>query len=190
MISCLIMTRWWLLCAVLALAAACDDEVAGDDTSTSSANGGSTATSGPSGTTASTGAGANVGVSCGEPETHTGEATYYDFADGSGANEREEKGTRIAIRRQSAFDQPASSAPRRKLSPRVACKDTERRVRILTGRKQWCADYRRALEAYRAGDKAVLFPFGTYLLRVDTHVPTCDGPGTLVPPYAASLRAA
>lgn len=76
------MRRWSSLCAaVLALGVACDDEAASDDASSPSGSGGTSASSGPSG---STGAGANVGVSCGEAETYSGEATYYDFADGSG----------------------------------------------------------------------------------------------------------
>ncbi len=93
-----------------------------------------------------------------------------------------------AIRRQSAFDQPNSSAPRKKLRPRLACKNAKRRVRILAGRRQWLADYRSALEVYRDGTKNIPFPFGTFLLRAATHVLVQGGPGPLVPPYAAALR--
>ncbi len=49
----------------------------------SSGTGTSSSTASSSGPT-STGAGAGVGVSCGEPALTEGEATYYDFADGSG----------------------------------------------------------------------------------------------------------
>jgi expansin len=54
----------------------------GDDPSSSSGGGG-TAGSGASATTGGSGAG-NVGTPCDGAESHSGEATYYDFADGSG----------------------------------------------------------------------------------------------------------
>ncbi len=40
------------------------------------------------------------------------------------------------------------------------------RVSRLTGRKRWLDDYREALQAWRAGNREVEFPFGTYWLRV------------------------
>lgn len=63
------------LTAIVALAG-CDDRQDADG-----AGGASATSTSPS---ATAGAGAGVGVACGEPQTNTGEATYYDFADGSG----------------------------------------------------------------------------------------------------------
>ena len=79
---------------------------------------------------------------------------------------------------------------RRTLRPTIACKNKQLRIAAIKRRKQWQADYKGALQAYRAGDKNVLFPHGTWQLRVDTHVSCAPGPGPLALPYAAVLRAA
>jgi expansin (peptidoglycan-binding protein) len=72
---------WFGACCLLAIAA-CDS--GGSDEDASAGSGGSDSTSGSTTSTGSTGAGAGVGMACGDPETHAGEGTYYDFADGSG----------------------------------------------------------------------------------------------------------
>lgn len=110
------------------------------------------------------------------------------------AKERTEKGTHVlgvkGIKRQHHTDNPTSHEERRNINPRVACKNKWRRIETLQQNKQWLADYRAALEAYRAGNKSVLFPHGTWQLAVDTHVRCAPGPGPLAIPYALTLRAA
>jgi hypothetical protein len=110
------------------------------------------------------------------------------------AHERARRGTRVlgrnAVLAQSAFDSPKTQEDHRQLRPRVACKNTWRRVETLQRNKQWHADYRGALDAYRAGDKSARFPHGTWQLAIDTHVLCAPGPGPLAIPYALLLRAA
>ena len=110
------------------------------------------------------------------------------------AKERAKKGTRVlgvkTIKRQKPTDCPTSFEARRGIKPRVACKNKWRRIETLQQNKQWLAAYRAALEAYRAGNKKVLFPHGTHQLAVDTHVRCAPGPGPLAIPYALTLRAA
>lgn len=69
---------------------------------------------------------------------------------------------------------PSSWEPRRKLSPRVAAKDTGQRARALQEDKDFVRDYREALAERRAGKPNVVFPAGTYLLRVQ-HGVSCAG---------------
>jgi REP element-mobilizing transposase RayT len=69
---------------------------------------------------------------------------------------------------------PASVEPRRNLNPRIAARDPETRIAALEQRKAFVASYREARVARRAGDTSVIFPAGTYLLRVEHGVP-CVG---------------
>jgi hypothetical protein len=86
------------------------------------------------------------------------------------AAERAESGTFVLGRKtvllQSPFGKPKSSEPRRKLRPRFASKSTERRVEAIRQRKAFLARYRDALAKLRDGVRDVVFPAGTYLLRV------------------------
>jgi putative transposase len=86
------------------------------------------------------------------------------------AREREAKGLRVvgrkAILAQSPFDSPRTHAPRRLLSPRIACKNKWRRIEALRRNAQFQADYREAFERRRRGDVDVLFPPGTYHFAV------------------------
>lgn len=70
---------------------------------------------------------------------------------------------------------PRSPQPRGGLNPRVACKDKWRRIEALGHLKQFLTDYRRALQAWRARSADVLFPAGTYLMRV-LHLAPCEAP--------------
>ena len=72
---------------------------------------------------------------------------------------------------QSPEGRPAT-APRRKPGRRVACGNESARVKWLQRNAYFQKQYRAALEAYRSGDRDVVFPFGTYQLVHDTHV-TC-----------------
>jgi hypothetical protein len=67
-----------------------------------------------------------------------------------------------------------SSEARRTLNPRVAALDKWKRVEVLGRLKEFIDAYRAAWRARRDGDRSVVFPFGTYLLRVLHDVP-CAG---------------
>jgi REP element-mobilizing transposase RayT len=67
-----------------------------------------------------------------------------------------------------------SKERRRTLSPRVAALDKWKRAEALGRLKEFVAAYRAAWRARRAGTMDVVFPFGTYLLRVLHDVP-CAG---------------
>jgi putative transposase len=61
----------------------------------------------------------------------------------------------------------APGAPRRNLSPQVAARDTATRIEALLRLTAFRRAYREALAAFRAGIRDVIFPAGTYLLRVE-----------------------
>lgn len=77
-----------------------------------------------------------------------------------------------AVLLQNPEDHPHSAAPRRGLSPRLATRDKWRRVELLARLKSFADDYREARERWIGGDRGVLFPVGTYKLRVEFGV-TC-----------------
>jgi hypothetical protein len=60
----------------------------------------------------------------------------------------------------------ASDEPRRELSPRVAARDPWKRLEALSRMLSFMREYREAWRSWRAGVRDVLFPAGTYLLRV------------------------
>jgi REP element-mobilizing transposase RayT len=62
--------------------------------------------------------------------------------------------------------QPRSREPRRKLSPKVAARDKGRRLEALRLLRDFVAAYREARSSWRKGLRAVLFPPGTYALRI------------------------
>jgi hypothetical protein len=82
---------------------------------------------------------------------------------------------RKAVRRQSPFSSPRTSAKRRNLRPTVASRNKQRRRQELDRNKAFRSEYRGAYEQRQLGNTAALFPVGTYkLLRqglVDCHVP-------------------
>jgi REP element-mobilizing transposase RayT len=71
---------------------------------------------------------------------------------------------------------PTGAGPRRRLKPRVAGRDKWRRIELLGRLREFLASYRLALEAWRDGRKEVVFPVGTYLMRV-AHGVACAGGG-------------
>jgi len=71
---------------------------------------------------------------------------------------------------------PASEEEHRRLRPRVAARDRWRRIEALGQLLQFLHSYRRAWAARRAGALDVIFPAGTYHLRVAHGVP-CAGYG-------------
>ena len=67
------------------------------------------------------------------------------------------------VRRQHWNDSPHTREPRRRLSPRVACRDTWRRIEVLARNRVWLEAYRQARALFVAG-KAACFPAGTFWL--------------------------
>ena len=60
------------------------------------------------------------------------------------------------------FDQPESHAPRRELNPRVAAKDTWRRIEVLQQEQGFQRQYREAWAEFVSGKRDTLFPPGSY----------------------------
>ncbi len=66
------------------------------------------------------------------------------------------------VKQQHIYDSPAGPAPRRKLSPRVACRDKWRRVEVLKRLAEFVQEHEQKRKAFLAGARNVLFPHGTY----------------------------
>ena len=77
---------------------------------------------------------------------------------------------------QSFFARPAPGEPRRALSPRVACRNKWKRIEALQRLVQFRSAYREALDAWRTGVRDVLFPPGTWQMRI-LHAAPCAGSG-------------
>jgi hypothetical protein len=75
---------------------------------------------------------------------------------------------------QSPFARPKAGEPRFGMKPRVASRDKWRRVEGILRLKSFLEDYREAWHERRSGATNVLFPAGTYLLRV-LHGVQCAG---------------
>lgn len=73
-------------------------------------------------------------------------------------------------------DYPAPGEPRRELNPRVAARDKWKRIEALGRLKDFLRHYREALTKLRQGVAGVVFPQGTYRLRVLFGVP-CSAAG-------------
>ena len=73
-------------------------------------------------------------------------------------------------------DVPRTEAPRGGLNPRVAARDKWRRIEALRRLVSFLEDYREALGKLRSGIRDVVFPAGTYQLRVSLGV-ACAGAG-------------
>jgi REP element-mobilizing transposase RayT len=67
---------------------------------------------------------------------------------------------------QNPLSAPAPGEPRSQLNPRIAARDKWRRIEALHRMKGFLREYREAYAARRAGLLNVLFPVGTYLLRI------------------------
>lgn len=67
---------------------------------------------------------------------------------------------------QSFFARPAPGEPRRELSPHVACRSKRKRVEALEQLGEFRRAYRDALALWRSGLRDVLFPEGTWHMRV------------------------
>ena len=81
-----------------------------------------------------------------------------------------------AIRKQRREDRPRSPAPRRDLSPRIACKDEVKREAALEELDSYVDEYRAALIEFARGVRDVLFPLGTFLMRARYQVRVASAP--------------
>jgi REP element-mobilizing transposase RayT len=75
---------------------------------------------------------------------------------------------------QSPFARPPTGEPRFALEPRLAARDKWRRVEGISRLKSFLNEYREAWTKRRAGGANVVFPAGTYLLRI-LHGVQCAG---------------
>ena len=83
------------------------------------------------------------------------------------------KGGVIGLRRvmrQRITDTPNSFAPRRRLRPRIAAKNKWRRIEALRRIKSFLEAYRVAFQQWKVGVRQVIFPPGTYSLRLNASV--------------------
>jgi putative transposase len=71
---------------------------------------------------------------------------------------------------------PVAGEPRRTLNPRVAARDKWKRIEALSRLVEFLRNYRDAWNRRRSGVEDVVFPFGTYWLRI-AHGVRCAGVG-------------
>ncbi len=71
-----------------------------------------------------------------------------------------------AIRSQRLSDRPRGKEPRRKLNPRIASRDKWRRIEALRRVRGFLTEYRQAYERWKCGVRDVVFPHGSYAMRV------------------------
>ena len=76
---------------------------------------------------------------------------------------------------QSPCSKPDTREPRGGLDPRLASRDKWRRIEALQRLRGFLEAYREAWKRFVGGDRAALFPFGTYGMRVRFAV-LCSGP--------------
>jgi putative transposase len=77
---------------------------------------------------------------------------------------------------QKPTGRPAQAEPRMTLNPRVAARDKWKRIEAIGRLVEFLRSYRSAWAARRSGERDVIFPFGTYQLRV-VHAVPCVGFG-------------
>ena len=76
---------------------------------------------------------------------------------------------------QSPKDCPTSPEPRGNIKPQVACRDKWRRIERLQAVGEFLIAYREAFKKFASGVRDVIFPAGTYWLRVHCGV-ACHDP--------------
>jgi hypothetical protein len=81
---------------------------------------------------------------------------------------------RKTVLRQPFSGTPKTPAARRNPSPRIAAKSTPARVNAIRRMLEFVAAYRAAWLRWRDGDRAVVFPLGTYALRIHAAVLCAD----------------
>ena len=70
-------------------------------------------------------------------------------------------------------DRPRTREPRREMNPRIAAADVDVRVEAIRARKEFLDAYRQAYCAWATGNHDVVFPAGTWLMRV-RHAARCQ----------------
>jgi REP element-mobilizing transposase RayT len=95
---------------------------------------------------------------------------------------------REAVLAEDPFASPKTEAPRFNLSPRVAAKGKEPRIRALRLKNGFLAKYLAAFKNHRAGVAHVLFPFGTWWMRkfVGVACETAEMASEVMPALAAA----
>ena len=84
------------------------------------------------------------------------------------------------ILRQSRNKKPKSPPRKSNINPKIVCKDSKLRVRVLKMLKQFQIEYREAFLLFRSGDKSAKFPQGTFKLRRDANVKCKSKPTVLI----------
>ena len=99
------------------------------------------------------------------------------------AEERAREGKRFfmgvsAVLAQSPESRPTSPRPETEIVPEVACSDPELREAEIEKLRVFRAEYRAAYRRFREGERDVVFPAGTYWMRVhlNVHVACRDPP--------------
>jgi len=87
---------------------------------------------------------------------------------------------RKSLRMQRHTDSPQTTEPRRTLNPQVACRSKWHRIEALQRLKRFAVEYKKALERWREGNHDVVFPAGTYAMRIHAGV-RCAAPEQLAP---------
>ena len=85
---------------------------------------------------------------------------------------------KAAVLRQKVTESPSTIEPRRQLNPNVACKSKWHRIEALRRLKEFISEYKRAFQEWRRGNRAVVFPAGTYALRLHAGV-SCVEPAAV-----------
>jgi putative transposase len=80
------------------------------------------------------------------------------------------------VLKQRVLARPGTPERRPRLRPRFAARNPGRRLELALRLKTFLAAYQDALIGWRAGNRGIVFPEGTYLMRV-VHQATCTGAG-------------
>ena len=80
-----------------------------------------------------------------------------------------------AVMRQAHHGKPKNAEKRSALHPKFAAKDKHQRISAIKRYKQFVADYMKARKVYKTGNHDVIFPCGTYALRIHAGVKTAPG---------------
>jgi len=77
---------------------------------------------------------------------------------------------KAAVLAQKVTESPFTKEPRRRLNPNVACKSKWHRIEALRRLNSFVREYKEALIEWRRGNREVVFPAGTYALRIHAGV--------------------
>lgn len=80
------------------------------------------------------------------------------------------------IRRMSRHASPTTEATRSDITPRFACRDEALLREAVEKERAFLEEHADSMTAWRAGDRSVVFPVGTYKMRVVHNVRVASGP--------------